>query len=305
MLKKVFKYLLYIIGLVCLWLLAWFVAMLTGRPGWFTWVFFFAVIGIALGVSFLRRLWLRQQAKVAALRNILVQPAAAVDLESSPQALRQHWKQELSQLRSSALGKSGDPRYVLPWFLMLGATGSGKTAALVRSRIESAIIDVDPAAPIKPTVNCDWYLFDNAIILDSAGRYAEHDASAATTEEWETLLELISSVRRREPLNGVIVTISADTLLSSNTDQLLEQARFLRKRLVQLMTLMDTRFPVYVLVTKIDRLYGLDALTNTCPRHLAPADGVLPRPASPHYSQSLVLIWESTGECGLAKARGV
>ena len=25
----------------------------------------------------------------------------------------------------------------------------------------------------------------------------------------------------------------------------------------------------------------------------------------PHYSQSLVLIWESTGECGLAKARGV
>lgn len=266
MIKKVFKYLLYVIGLVCLWLLAWFVAMLSGRPGWFTWVFFFAVISIVLGAAFLRRLWLRRQARVAALRNILVQPSAAVDLESSPQSLRQHWKQELSQLRSSALGKSGDPRYVLPWFLMLGGSGSGKTAALVRSRVESAIIDVDPAAPVNPTINCDWYLFDNAIVLDSAGRYAEHDASAATAEEWETLLELISSARRREPLNGVIITIAADTLLSSNPDRVLEQARFLRKRLVQLMTLMNTRFPVYVLVTKIDRLYGLNALAKQLPQ---------------------------------------
>jgi type VI secretion system protein ImpL len=266
MFRKVLKYLLYIVGLCCLWLLCWFVALLLGEPGWVTWAIFFGIIGVILGFVFLRRLWIRRQARITALRTILVQPSAPVDLASSPQLLRQRWKQGLSQLRSSLLGKAGDPRYAVPWFLMLGPSGSGKTAALVRSRVESALLDIDPAAPVSPTANCDWFFFDNCIVLDTTGRYAERDASQATAEEWETLLELISSSRRREPLNGLILTIAADTLLTSEADHVLEVARFLRKRVVQLMTLLDARFPVYVLVTKLDRLYGLNVLSRRLPQ---------------------------------------
>jgi type VI secretion system protein ImpL len=261
MLKKVLKYLLYAIALVCLWLLSWRVAVFTGRPGWLTWALFFAVAGLVGAAVVARRMWIRRQARLQALRNILLAPES----RQSPQVLREKWKEGLGVLRNSALRKSGNPVYALPWYLMLGAPGSGKTAALMRARVQSPMANRDPSAAPAPTPDLDWFFFDRSVILDCSGRFSDLTAPESSAQEWEELIGLLARARRREPLNGVVVTIDADRLRAASRDELREQAWFLRRRIVQLMKLMDARFPIYVIVTKIDHLYGLNTLTRSLP----------------------------------------
>ncbi len=262
MIRKTLEVLLVIVALVCLWVLSWIVVRFTGEPGWFTWVIFFGVLAILGVIVFAQRALARRRAKIAAVRNIVTQEVVSLDSDRTPAAMRQRFREGLARLRSSALRKDGDPRYALPWFLMLGPGGSGKTAALIRARLESAMLDLKPAAALTPTANCDWYFFERAVVLDTAGRFAEHGATPAVNSEWEELLALIAAARRREPLNGVVVTIDVVRLLDPDQDKLLEEGRAIRRRIVQLMTMMDVRFPVYLLVTKIDQLHGFSQLTN-------------------------------------------
>ncbi len=261
MLKKVLKYLLYTVALVCLWLLSWRIAVFTGRPGWFTWALFFGVVALVGAAVLARRMWVRRQARLQALRNILLDPES----RPSPQALRERWKEGIGVLRNSALRKSGNPVYALPWYLMLGAPGSGKTAALIRARVQSPMTNRDPAVAPVPTPDLDWFFFDRAVILDCSGRFCDSTAPESPAHEWEEFISLLSGARRREPLNGVVITLDADRVRTSSRDELREHAWFLRRRIVQLMKLMDVRFPVYVLISKIDHLYGLNTLTRSLP----------------------------------------
>jgi type VI secretion system protein ImpL len=260
--RKALKVLLLVVALVCLWVLSWLVVGFVGAAGWFTWVIFFGVLATIGLVVFFERQLARHRAKITAVRHLVTQEAPETDLDHTPSAMRRRFREGLIRLRTSALRKDGDPRYVLPWFMMLGPGGAGKTAALVRARLESAMTDLKPSSAVTPTTNCDWYFFERAVVLDTAGRFSQADPTPAVNSEWEALLGLVAAARRREPLNGVIVTIDAPRLLDMNGDKLLEEARFIRKRIVQLMTLMDVRFPVYLLVTKLDQLYGFAQLSQ-------------------------------------------
>src|SRR4030065_751711 len=41
--------------------------------------------------------------------------------------LQNHWKEAIEALRRSHLRKYGNPLYVLPWYMVIGESGSGKT----------------------------------------------------------------------------------------------------------------------------------------------------------------------------------
>ena len=65
--------------------------------------------------------------------------------------------------------------------------------------------------------------------------------------------------RTRQPINGVMVTISVADLLSDSAEARAAQASALRKRLIELHEQLGIHFPVYVLVTKTDLLNGFMA----------------------------------------------
>ena len=74
-------------------------------------------------------------------------------------------------LRDSYLRKRGNPLYALPWYLVIGESGSGKTSAIKNARLSSPLSEIARSAGIAATANFDWWFFEEAIILDSAGRY--------------------------------------------------------------------------------------------------------------------------------------
>ena len=65
------------------------------------------------------------------------------------------------------------------------------------------------------TRNCDWWFTDEAVFLDTAGRYTTQDSDAASDSAgWSEFLALLRKYRTRRPVNGVILTISAQDLMT-------------------------------------------------------------------------------------------
>lgn len=154
----------------------------------------------------------------------------------------------------------GNYLYDLPWYVFIGAPGAGKTTALVNSGLSFPLADKFGPGAIRGvggTRNCDWWFTDEAVLIDTAGRYTTQDSHQAEDKSaWEGFLALLKKSRPRRPLNGVFLTVSVADLLSQGVEQRTALAASIRARLLELDAKLTTRLPVYVLVTKSDLLYG-------------------------------------------------
>ena len=102
--------------------------------------------------------------------------------------------------------------YQLPWYMIIGAPGAGKTTALVNSGLQFPLADKFGKAALRGiggTRNCDWWFTNDAVLLDTAGRYATQESQQERdASEWHHFLALPCKYRGRQPTNGVIVTLS-------------------------------------------------------------------------------------------------
>jgi type VI secretion system protein ImpL len=191
------------------------------------------------------------------------------------------WKKSLTELKQSKLRHRGDPVYALPWFLILGEKGSGKTAALQNTGLSSIKKPHGFEADVGGTKNCEWFYFKDAVILDTAGRYAIPINEKDDNEEWQHFLRLLKKSRRNEPINGLILTISAEKLGAEKDlsipekEELVANGREIRRKIDELTAISGTKFPVYILVTKMDRVLGMtqfSRLMKSVGKSLSPAE---------------------------------
>ncbi|MBJ6750695.1 type VI secretion system protein ImpL [Geomonas sp. Red421] len=195
----------------------------------------------------------------------LIQPDQS-QLESARQdriiALQQNVRAAVSTLKSSHLKQEGDPLQVLPWYLLLGAGGSGKTSAVHGARLLSPFSE---RPEHEATANCSWHFYDQGIVIDTAGRYALPVNRGSDHEEWLTFLSLLKKYRRTELINGVIVTVAADRLMAGDTAELEEEGRQLRCRIEEMIRHLGVTFPVYLLITKCDLVSGMSEFCCALP----------------------------------------
>ncbi|HCC1295539.1 TPA: type VI secretion system membrane subunit TssM, partial [Salmonella enterica subsp. enterica serovar Paratyphi C] len=123
--------------------------------------------------------------------------------------------------------------YELPWFMVVGSPGDGKTTALLNTGLQFPLAEQMEqtsrilTVPGGGTLHCDWWFTNEAVLIDTAGRYARHDdggeASAAQRNagEWQGFLGLLRKHRPGAPLNGVILTLNvADLTAQSPAERL-------------------------------------------------------------------------------------
>lgn len=183
------------------------------------------------------------------------------------EVLAQRFANAMHLLRSGIAASDARPRwwqrqrqvYQLPWYLFIGAPGAGKTTALLHSGLRFPLAErmgSAPVAGIGGTRQCDWWFTDQAVFIDTAGRYTTQDSHAATdAREWQTFLRLLRRHRPVQPINGIIVTVSVPDLLQGGAE-LGQQAAAVDRRLQELRAELGMSFPVYLLVTKADLLAG-------------------------------------------------
>lgn len=264
---KIGTFLIWVLALVVLALVSWGVTLYMQWPLWALAAVFLGVLGLYVLVRFTIRL-----VQVFRSRSRMAQLTAAgqgpVVRQMSPRAvLLRKWTAAVATLRNSSLKRFGNPLYVLPWFMVVGKSGTGKTTALTRSRLASSIQKVNQSASIQQTANYDWWFFDRAVVIDCAGRYVEAADLDQDRSEWELGLDLLAKYRGKEGLNGLVLAISAERLLAPDRDALIDEGRVIRERIEQLIRLFGKRFPVYILVTQCDRVYGLEQWARQLPEN--------------------------------------
>lgn len=287
--KTVFKLLLHpvllvILGLIALALVIWFIGPMIAIAGFAPLESVLArlvLIAVVLVFVVVRLIWKAYQSRQRNAQLVEGLVKADVAEPARPGAdevatLRNRFEEALRVLKDSQaeakarqggvsrLLSLGSARYLyeLPWYVFIGAPGSGKTTALINSGLHFPLAEklgVHQLKGVGGTRNCDWWFTDEAVLIDTAGRYTTQDSDQnADRGAWQGFLGLLKRHRPRQPLNGVLLTVSLGDLLSQDADGAERHAAALRARVQELYTQLNVRLPVYVLVTKSDLIAGFN-----------------------------------------------
>lgn len=97
------------------------------------------------------------------------------------------------------------------------------------------------------------------MLIDTAGRYTTQDTDTrAERASWLSFLDLLKANRPRQPINGVMVAISVEDLLTSSQEEIAAHAEAIRARLLELHEHLKIDFPVYAVFTKADLIAGFN-----------------------------------------------
>ncbi len=250
-------------GLVALCALIWFVSPLIGfgesRPFESVWLRL-AVIVLILAVFFgvaTYRLYRRRAA--AQLISAAISAPAPGEPNSDEPVLAERMADAIATLKQSRSSR-GDFLYELPWYIIIGPPGSGKTTALLNSGLKFPLMRggaKGAVAGVGGTRYCDWWFTEDAVLIDTAGRYTTQDSDTeADRKSWLAFLDLLKTQRPRQPINGVLVAISLEDLMRLSQAEIAAHAVAIRKRLSELNGRLGINFPVYAVFTKADLVSG-------------------------------------------------
>lgn len=273
--KKIFgfftkRWVVSLLGVVALCLLIWYVGPLIAIAGKEPLAgVTVRLIVIALTVVIWGGYALYKKVKAVLNNNKLMAGLALPAKESTPDygaeevaLLKERFDEAMTILKQSRKKKRGGGQslYDLPWYVIIGPPGSGKTTALINSGLEFPLTErlgSEALQGVGGTRNCDWWFSNSAVLIDTAGRYVTQDShEEVDSAAWTGFLDLLKKHRRRRPVNGVMVTISLSDLMLQNEQERKFHVSAIKQRIHELYQHFGIRLPVYVLLTKCDLIAG-------------------------------------------------
>lgn len=224
-----------------------------------------ALLLLAWALNLLRLWWQAKQGNRQLAHGLTQQPeGTGADYGENEVAILSSRFREAVEILKRTSGKqkhySDNYLYELPWYILIGPPGSGKTTALVNSGLNFPLEEKFGRGAVKGvggTRHCDWWFTDQAVLIDTAGRYTTQDShSSADAKAWRGFIALLKKYRKRRPINGVLIAMGIDELRQQTETELATNVNAIRARLQELTDTLGVNFPVYLLLTKCDLLPG-------------------------------------------------
>lgn len=146
-------------------------------------------------------------------------------------------------------------RYALPWYMLLGADGTGKTSLVAASGL--ALPFEDDVAAQAPSAR--FHVSDQAVLVEFSGRLVKGE-EPRLRRIWQAALQHLRRLRARQPINGIIVCVSVDELFAMSSEEAVAYATTIRQRLDESVQRLRANAPVYIVVTKLDRVVGFEEI---------------------------------------------
>jgi type VI secretion system protein ImpL len=250
------KWIVLAVVVAAVWAASLFFGISLFVPGAFTGVLALAVVGVIVVRRVRARRAAAQLEKALAAQAAEHARSARPDLRSELQQVNAEFEKAIAALKSSKVGRRGDALYAMPWYMIIGPPGAGKSTALRNSGLQFPYLSSRTGGGVRGvggTRNCDWWLTNDAVILDTAGRWSTEDEDH---DEWLGFLDLLKRFRSKKPLNGVIVAVSVAELGGASSDAIAELAKRIRDRIDETQGQLSLSLPVYLLFTKCDLVPG-------------------------------------------------
>ena len=184
------------------------------------------------------------------------------------------------------LKRKGVNLYDLPWVLVVGYPQTGKTEVLRQSRLRFPTFQ-NLEAGRAGTTDVDFWISEEAVFVDTAGELftaqgEAQDVGRRREWDWPGFVKSLKSTRPRQPINGLLLVLSAEHLIKSRPEDA-EQRKVPVKGGVQKdareaidvlikaaaenfdalsKSLGQLRYPVYIVVTMMDKLPGFEVVTE-------------------------------------------
>lgn len=182
----------------------------------------------------------------------------------------------------------------VPWFLVVGARGAGKSSFLERGGLPYPIAQIqaqNPVAGCGPTRDCNWWFHQDAVLIETAGRYFSRDSVAGDDQgDWHRFLEFLTPPRNRPPIRGLLLLVDLRKVIDPRHRP--GEVALVRQRLDEIRDRLGQGCRTYLVLTHLDQILGFsESFEQASPeyRHnrwglLAPApdptDDQRDRPAS-------------------------
>jgi type VI secretion system protein ImpL len=218
-----------------------------------------ALVAVWLLVVLIR--WFVERRRAAAIEDGILEQARAGADQATParrveiEELNRNLTEALALLKKGPQGNKA--LYTLPWYLIIGPPAIGKTTAIKNSGLNfPGMTTAKLMRGTGGTRNCDWWFSSDAILLDTAGRYADGADRSETEDEWFSFLDLLKTHRKKRPIDGLILAYSIEDLHGLDEMGVINAARELRQRMDEILDRLGWTYPVYVLLTKCDLIAG-------------------------------------------------
>ncbi|WP_299015009.1 type VI secretion system membrane subunit TssM [uncultured Photobacterium sp.] len=148
-----------------------------------------------------------------------------------------------------------------PVYLLLGNKGAGKSQFLQTS---NAIKPMDKSRTVKNDF-FEWFESESAVYIKPDQRLTFQEVSSADAILWNTLLEEIILNRPRKPLAGCMFFIDFEFLIVHESEQVDYTLTTLLKRLESIGEETASAIPLYLIITKLDKLEGFKEYVQFSP----------------------------------------
>ncbi len=178
--------------------------------------------------------------------------------EQNVAAVGAKFQEVMAELKRRKLGNRKFLRD-MPWYVIVGPPATGKTTALRQSGLNFPIDLTDDLQGVGGTRNCDWFFTEDAVLIDTAGRYVQQESQPdVDAAEWLGFLDLLKKHRGRRALNGVIVALVDRRAARKATRRSRRMAARSAAAWPSCNERLQIRLPVYLMLTKADLIKGFE-----------------------------------------------
>lgn len=154
----------------------------------------------------------------------------------------------------------------LTWHLIVGEPSCGKSTLLEKSGLDynASFTEAKDKPPVK------FYINSSEVVVDVSGKVFFDNWAGGSSAEWNYICGKIRKANRKKPLESIIITVSAESLIADNKELTLKKAHLIVDELLHLTFVLSMNIPCYVVITKLDTVLGFreffgnadDSVTN-------------------------------------------